>query len=165
MALVSIRRMTSVEFDQWQTAIAEEYAAEQIAAGRWEREGAVQHALDANAQILPQGLETPRMLILRGIDAEGEPMGRAWVGLDHPRGAPDTAFLYDIEVIAHRRGAGLGGALLAAVEHATREAGARALELNVYGRNRAAIGLYDSAGYAVSTQQMRKEFGPLSIGH
>jgi ribosomal protein S18 acetylase RimI-like enzyme len=148
--------MTTAEFNQWQTAIAEEYAAEQIAAGRWDREGAVQRARDSNAQLLPQGLATPRMLILRGVDAEEQPMGRAWVGLDHPRGAPDTAFLYDIEVASHRRGTGLGRALLAAVEQATREAGAKALELHVFGGNRAAVRLYESAGYAVSTQQMRK---------
>ena len=148
--------MTTTEFDQWQASLAEEYAAEQVSAGRWQREGAVQRALESNAQMLPQGLDTPRMIIVCGIDAEGQPVGRAWVGLDHPRGSPDTAFLYDIEVVPHRRGAGIGRALLVAVEQAAREAGATALELNIFGGNRAAIGLYSSAGYAVSTQQMRK---------
>jgi GNAT superfamily N-acetyltransferase len=148
--------MTTLEFDQWQTALAEEYATEQISAGRWQREGAVERALESNAQLLPQGLATPRMIIVCAIDAEGQPVGRAWVGLDHPRGAPDAAFLFDIEVVPQRRGAGLGRALLAAVEQAARDAGATALELNVFGGNRAAITLYASAGYDVSTQQMRK---------
>jgi ribosomal protein S18 acetylase RimI-like enzyme len=148
--------MTPAEFDEWQAAIAEEYAEEQVAAGRWQREGAVQRARDEDAQLLPQGLETARMLLLRGVDVDGEPVGRAWVGLDHPRGAPDVAFLYDIEVIENRRGSGLGRALLDAVEDATREAGAAALELNVFGRNLTAISLYSSSGYDVVTQQMRK---------
>jgi GNAT superfamily N-acetyltransferase len=148
--------MTPAEFDEWQAAIAEEYAEEQVAAGRWQREGAVQRARDEDAQLLPQGLETARMLLLRGVDVDGEPVGRAWVGLDHPRGAPDVAFLYDIEVIENRRGSGLGRALLEAVEDATREAGAAALELNVFGRNHTAISLYSSSGYDVVTQQMRK---------
>ena len=148
--------MTPAEFDEWQAAIAEEYAAEQVAAGRWKPEGALQRARDEDAQLLPQGLETARMLLLRGVDAHGEPVGRAWVSLDHPRGAPDVAFLYDIEVIETRRGEGLGRALLEAVEDAARLAGAAALELNVFGRNHTAISLYNSSGYDVVTQQMRK---------
>lgn len=149
--------MTRAEYDEWQAAIAEEYAAEQVAAGRWPADGAVQRALEENAQALPQGPLTPRMLILRGIRDDGEAIGRAWVGLDHPRGAPDTGFLYDIEVSEGSRGSGLGRALLAAVEAAVREAGVGALELNVFGRNVDAVRLYESSGYHVTTQQMRKE--------
>ena len=96
------------------------------------------------------------MLVLRGVDTDGEPVGRAWVGLDNLRGAPDVAFLYDIEVIEARRGSGLGRALLEAVEDATRQAGAVALELNVFGRNHTAIALDNPSGYDVVTQQMRK---------
>lgn len=149
--------MTESEFDEWQTSIAEEYAADQVAAGRWVEEGAVQRARDENAERLPLGLRTPRMLLLRAVDTEGEPVGRAWVGLDHPRGAPETAFLYDIEVVEQRRGSGLGRSLLEAVEDVVRGAGVPALELNVFGRNRAAITLYETSGYTVTTQQMRKD--------
>ncbi|MEU1972934.1 GNAT family N-acetyltransferase [Microbacterium sp. NPDC019599] len=156
MATVTVRPMTRTEFHEWQLVLAEEYAVEQVEAGRWAAEGAVERAREENAQALPDGLRTKRMLLLTGLDAAGEPVGRAWVSLDHPRGAPDIAFLYDIEVIEARRGAGLGRALLAAVEAAARDAGARALELNVFGSNRPAVMLYASAGYEVVTQQMRK---------
>jgi len=156
MTTVKVRPMTSAEFDDWQREIAQEYAAEQVAAGRWPRDGAVQRARDENARLLPDGVATARMLILRGVDDEGIAVGRAWVGLDHPRGTPDVAFLYDIEIVQSRRGSGLGRALLAAVEAATSAEGASALELNVFGRNSVAIALYDSAGYEVTTQQMRK---------
>ncbi|MGW9270217.1 GNAT family N-acetyltransferase [Microbacterium sp. NPDC055599] len=156
MAQVSVRRMTTDEFEEWMGAIAREYAAEQVAAGRWERSGAVDRARAENARMLPKGPATSRMLVLRGLDEDGRPIGRAWVGLDHPRGAPGVAFLYDIEVVRDRRGEGLGRALLAAVESAARDAGAAALELNVFGGNAAAIRMYDAAGYAVVTQQMRK---------
>ncbi|MCR2785727.1 MULTISPECIES: GNAT family N-acetyltransferase [unclassified Microbacterium] len=156
MTAVTVRPMTPEEYAQWQTLLAEEYSAEQVAAGRWSQEGSVQRARDETAKLLPQGLATEGMLILRGVDAEGVPVGRAWVSLDHPRGAPGVAFLYDIEVVETKRGQGFGRALLAAVEDATRRAGAAALELNVFGSNAVAIGLYGSAGYDVVTQQMRK---------
>jgi GNAT superfamily N-acetyltransferase len=156
MTQVTVRQMTPAEYEEWQSTLAEAYADEQIAAGRWLAEGAVQRAREENTELLPHGLETERMLILRGVDTDGEPVGWAWVALDHPRGTPDVAFLYDIEVIETRRGGGLGRALLAAVEDATRLAGAIGLELNVFGRNHTAIALYSSAGYELVTQQMRK---------
>lgn len=151
-----MRPMTQSEFDDWQTVLAEDYAAEQVAIGRWAEEGAVERARSSNAELLPLGLGTPRMFILCGVDSGGETIGRAWVGLDHPRGAPDTAFLWDIEVAETSRGRGLGRALLTAVEKVVLDAGVSALELNVFGNNGAAVALYESSGYAVTTQQMRK---------
>ncbi|MBW1639409.1 GNAT family N-acetyltransferase [Microbacterium resistens] len=161
MSIVLLREMTADEFDRWQRELAEAYAAEQVSAGRWSPEDAVARARAENEQALPAGPSTPRMLVRTATDEAGEPVGRAWVGLDHPRGAPGVAFLYDIEVVPGRRGRGLGRALLAAVEQEAHAHGAEALELNVFGGNRAAIALYLSAGYEVSTQQMRK---PLSSG-
>lgn len=156
MPAVTLRPMTATEFDAWLDDLAREYAQEQIAAGRWGPEGAVERAKAENAALLPAGPATERMLLLRGVDEAGAPIGRAWVALDHPRGAPGVAFLYDIEVLPQRRGEGLGRALLEAVEAETRRHGATALELNVFGSNRIAISLYGSAGYGVVTQQMRK---------
>lgn len=156
MTQVTVRSMTPSEYEAWQDDLAAEYAADQVAAGRWPSEGAVERARAENAALLPHGLSTERMLVLRGVDEDGEPVGRAWVALDHPRGAPDVAFLYDIEVVEHRRGLGFGRALLTAVERAALEAGASSLELNVFGANDRAISLYSSAGYTVVTQQMRK---------
>jgi len=159
MSAVTVRAMTPEEYEAWQSTIADEYAAEQVASGAWSADGSVERARAENSVRLPEGSETPRMLLLRGVDQLGEPVGRAWVGLDHPRGAPGVAFLYDFEIVEGRRGSGLGRALLAAVEEAALEAGADALELNVFGSNTAAIGLYSSSGYAVTTQQMRKPLG------
>ncbi|SKC41879.1 GNAT family N-acetyltransferase [Krasilnikoviella flava] len=156
MTTVTLRPMTPAEFDEWQTALAEDYAAEQVASGRWPWEGAVRRARDESAQLLPQGPDTERMLVRLAVGADGEPVGRSWVALEPPHCLPGIAFLYDIEVLEPRRGQGLGRALLTATEDAARQAGATALELNVFGRNAAAVALYDSAGYAVVTQQMRK---------
>ena len=157
MTTIRVRTMTPSEYDEWQTTIAADYAAEQVRAGRWAAEGAVQRARDENSELLPRGLDTERMLLLQSVTESGVAVGRAWVALDHPRGAPDTAFLYDIEIDAAFRGQGYGRALLDAVEAATSAAGAGSLELNVFGTNTAAIRLYETNGYSVTTQQMRKQ--------
>ncbi|KAA9135138.1 GNAT family N-acetyltransferase [Microbacterium caowuchunii] len=156
MTAVHVRPMTRAEYDLWQSRLAEDYAAEQVSAGRWDAETALQRAQDENSRALPHGVDTPRTLILRGVLADGTPIGHAWVGLDHPRGAPDTAFLYDFEIEPEHRGTGLGRAFLTAVEGAVRDAGTGSLELNVFGTNAPAIALYGSNGYEVITQQMRK---------
>ncbi|MFK4729334.1 GNAT family N-acetyltransferase [Agromyces mediolanus] len=159
MGAVTLRAMTPEEYEEWQTGVAEEYAAEQIASGAWAADGAIERARGENDALLPDGVATPRMLLLLGLDDDGEPVGRAWVGLDHPRGAAGVAFLYAFEIVEERRGSGLGRALLSAVEQATLAAGVEALELNVFGSNAPAIGLYSSSGYTVTTQQMRKPLG------
>ena len=152
--------MTQPEFDSWQEQLARAYADEQVAAGNWPAEGARERALADTAQRLPQGRATDGMLLLQGVLADGTPdgtvVGRVWIGLQHPRGTPDCAFLYDLEVDAAYRGRGLGRALLSAAEDVVRAHGTAALELNVYGGNTPAISLYASAGYDVTTQQMRK---------
>ena len=157
MSVVTLRLMTAAEYGDWQRTLAEDYAAEKVATGSWAAEGAVQRALDESAELLPDGLATERTLIFRAVADDGRPVGRAWVALDHPRGAPGAAFLYDIEVDEAERGRGFGRALLAAVEEAVRAAGATALELNVFSTNETALGLYESSGYATTTRQMRKE--------
>ncbi|MWJ12932.1 GNAT family N-acetyltransferase [Clavibacter michiganensis] len=156
MPSVTVRPMTPSEFARMMAAAAEDYAARQIEAGLWPAEGALARATAETAKWLPDGIRTPRTLLLRGVDAHGVGVGSAWVALDDPNGRPDTAFLFELLVDPSRRGCGYGRALLAAVEEATRAAGAPALALNVFGANRVAIALYASAGYGVTAQQMRK---------
>lgn len=148
--------MTQVEFDVWRKVLAQRFADSKVASGSWAAEGALEQALRANDALLPGGLATEGMLLLRGVRPDGTPVGRLWISLRHPQGGPDCAFLYDIEVEPEFRGGGYGRALLAAAEEAVRARSIAELELNVFGNNPVAIGLYSSSGYLVVTQQMRK---------
>ncbi len=44
-----------------------------------------------------------------------------------------------------------------ALHDAARELGATSIALNVFGHNTTAISLYDSLGYAVTAQQMKRD--------
>jgi ribosomal protein S18 acetylase RimI-like enzyme len=66
-------------------------------------------------------------------------------------------FIYGVEVDSGQRGKGYGRAIMLAGEEECRRLGHKHLDLNVFGDNTTAIGLYDSLGYAVISQQMRKE--------
>lgn len=155
MPELQLRPMTDSEFDEWRLALARAYAEEQVASGNWSSDEAVDRALADNAALLPEGRATEGMLLLTAVRPDGDAIGRVWLGLEHPRGTADCAFLYDIEVEEPHRGQGYGRALLAAAEDVVRSHGVTSLELNVFGGNAAAIALYRSAGYDVVQQQMR----------
>ena len=157
MGTVTLRPMTEAEFADFQQATARAFADELVAMGGWSAEEALEQALQGSAELLPQGRETPGMLLLTAVLDDGTPIGTLWLGLTHPRGVPDCAFVYDIEVAEAHRGGGLGRALLAAGEDVVRSHGVPAVELNVFGDNTRAISLYASAGYRVVSQQMRKD--------
>ena len=157
MGTVTLRPMTEAEFADFQQATARAFADELVAMGGWSAEEALERALQGSAELLPQGRETPGMLLLTAVLDNGTPIGTLWLGLTHPRGVPDCAFVYDIEVAEAHRGGGLGRALLAAGEDVVRSHGVPAVELNVFADNARAIALYASSGYRVVTQQMRKD--------
>ena len=151
-----MRDMTTAEYDEWREVIARRFAASQVAAGTWAPDDAYARAVEANDAFLPDGRATAGMLFLKATRPDGTPVGVLWVGLTHPRGVADCAFIYDIEIDEAYRGLGYGRALLAAAEAVVRSRGVGALELNVFAENTRAVRLYDSAGYRVVTQQMRK---------
>jgi ribosomal protein S18 acetylase RimI-like enzyme len=153
---LSLRPMTAAEFGAWRRSVVEAFAAEQVEAGAWTPDEALERAGRSDAALLPEGFATPGMLFFHGVRPGGDAVGLVWIGLDHPLGTPDCAFLYEIEIADEHRGAGYGRALLAAAEEVVRERGVGALELNVLGGNTRAIRLYESSGYTVAAQRMRK---------
>jgi ribosomal protein S18 acetylase RimI-like enzyme len=159
MPELHVREMTKLEFEWWRDQIVREYADEQVAAGSWSADEALELSRRANRALLEDGYASPGMLFLRGALPDGTPVGVLWISLRHPRGTPDCAFIFDIAIEEEHRGAGYGRALLAAAEDVVRSHGVGALELNVFGGNDRAIGLYASSGYHVVTQQMRKTLG------
>jgi ribosomal protein S18 acetylase RimI-like enzyme len=151
-----VREMTRTEFDEWRDSIVHAFASEQVTAGNWSAEDAIDLATKDNNALLPDGFETPGMLFLSACHPDGTRVGALWLGLTHPRGKPDCSFIYDIEIDEPHRGSGYGRALLTAAEDAVRSRGVGAVELNVFGDNARAIRLYETFGYHVVTQQMRK---------
>lgn len=156
MPEVTLQPMTAAEFATWRDHSITAYADEHVAAGNFAPDEAISRSTGEFDELLPEGRETAGMLLFSARDDAGSQVGILWLSLTHPRGAPDTAFIYDIEVLPERRGQGYGHAVLSAGEDEVRRHGVGALGLNVFGDNPTAIGLYTSAGYAVTTQQMRK---------
>ena len=161
---VELRAMTEPEFAEWDDASTRGFAQAQVAAGTWAADDAMEEARKGRRAMLPDGLATEDMVFRKAVLPDGTPVGTAWISLAHPRGTPDCAFLYYIEVDEAHRGEGYGRAILAACEDLVAARGIGALELNVFGYNTPAVRLYETSGYRVVTQQMRKSLGVTPAG-
>ena len=157
MDQLQLRTMTVAEFEAYRARLVPSYAAEHVRAGNWTADQAETRAAGQVDDLLPEGPDSPGMLLLVASNAGGEQVGLVWVGLDRPR--PGEAWIYDIEVSPGHRGKGYGRALLHAAEQEAARHGSKAIGLNVFGTNTVARRLYDSSGYQVTATNMRKELG------
>lgn len=156
MTNVTLRKMTAPEFDVFRTKLITEYAAANVLAGRWSADEAEGKSAAQTEELLPRGVDSPRVLVMTAEDSDGERIGHVWVGLDRQGTASGGAWIYDIEVAENHRGKGYGRAILHAAEQETLKSGVSSIGLNVFGTNTVARSLYESAGYEITSQQMQK---------
>lgn len=151
----SLRPMRPDEFATSIAATRAGYARDIEVSGGYPRSMALQRANEDIARILPKGLETAGQLFFV-IEHEGLAVGRLWLG-ERMSGTVRTLFIYEIEVDDGHRGKGLGRAAMLLAEEEAASRGITRIELNVFGGNQVARGLYRSLGYVESAVQMAKE--------
>ena len=157
METLTVRPMTQEEFEKFWTHSIIEYAAVNVANGHWSQEDSLEKSTQAITTLLPSGLATENTLLLTALSASGEEIGYLWIGLRRSSNPADGAWIYDIELYEEFRGKGYGRSLLMEAERQTKAHGVKKLGLNVFGSNKVARNLYESAGYEITSQQMSKE--------
>jgi ribosomal protein S18 acetylase RimI-like enzyme len=153
-----LRPMTEAEFALFRTRVVRDYAADKVRAGEWPPERSEELAEAQTDQLLPEGAQTPGMLLLMAETAQDGPVGYAWMALAGPDVA--RAWVYDISIDEEQRGKGYGRALLNGLEQAAYEHGCSSICLNVFAGNDLARGLYERAGFHLTSIQMAKPLGP-----
>ncbi|WP_238164547.1 GNAT family N-acetyltransferase [Kribbella pittospori] len=148
---VTLRPMTETEFQQWKDRNAESFAAGIGPARGLSPAEALEFAHRETDKLLPDGRASENNLIWMACDGD-HAIGSLWISTK-----PRIPFIYGIEVDSGHRGKGYGRAIMLAGEEECRRLGYTQLDLNVFGNNTTAIGLYNSLGYTVTSQQMRKE--------
>ena len=132
------------------------YAHDNIAAGRWDRAGAVERARADFEFLLPHGVDTPDNFLFEILAGDyGPVVGFAWLAIDRKYG-PVSAYLYDIGIDAAHRRKGHGMRALRALEDFATGAGASSIGLNVFANNGEAQSLYWKLGYVPTNFNMRK---------
>lgn len=157
MPEVVTRPMTSAEFESLRARLVHDYAAEHVAAGNWTAEVAESRAAEQTDQLLPQGVNTPGVIMLMAETTKGESVGFLWLALERNPGSGGGAWIYDIEILPNHRGQGFGRALLKVAEAEAVAHGVDTIGLNVFGRNSVARNLYASAGYQVSSMHLTRK--------
>lgn len=147
---VLLRPITDNEYPSWMERAAASFAAGVGPARGLTPDEALALAYEQTENLLPEGPATDQQLIWIAV-ADDEPVGSLWISTKS-----NVPFIYGIEVDHAQRGKGYGRAIMLAGEEECRLLGHTQLDLNVFGDNTTAIALYDSLGYTVISQQMRK---------
>jgi ribosomal protein S18 acetylase RimI-like enzyme len=156
--------MNQAEYEAWVPGAIEAYAADHERNGSRPPGQALEIAKEEFAKLLPDGLATAEHYLLvgtvTGSSGEDEPVGMLWLYIPKPPpGGGSSAFVYDVEVHADKRGSGYGKGIMQAAEQFARDHGANAIRLHVFGDNTVAIGLYERLGYRPTNISMTKVLG------
>lgn len=152
---MELRPLRADEFGGWLETLMAGYTEQLVASGAYSRQAASEKARRDTVLALPRGVRTPGHLFYRLV-AGGQPAGWLWLAVPYPDGDPTMAWVYNIEVEDAYRGRGYGREAMLLAEEEARRRGMTSLGLNVHGGNTAAISLYNSLGYQVTAQQMKK---------
>jgi ribosomal protein S18 acetylase RimI-like enzyme len=158
---VRLRPLRDDEYPEFVETSRREYAEDLRRNGGMDRDPAEAKAAKDFETLLPEGLATAAHWICAIEEQTGERVGRLWFARRDEHGQ-SVAFLYDITIEEPQRGRGLGRAAMLAFEATAAEQGLEVLELNVFGGNARARGLYRSLGYTETAVHMQKRLATTS---
>jgi ribosomal protein S18 acetylase RimI-like enzyme len=150
-----LRLATTDEVKERLPGLAARYAAEIAASGSLPPDEARAKAHRDLSELLKDGPNTAGQLIFRLVAGE-QPAGWLWLAVPQPGEDPHMAWVNDVEVDEAFRGRGYGRQAMLLAEQEAAARGMASVGLNVHGSNTAARALYDSLGYQVTTQQLKK---------
>lgn len=152
---VRLRPISAEEFPAFLVASKAGYAEGIEVHGGQTHEAAQRKAEADFPAVLPLGLDTPGHSIFI-VEANGVPVGRIWLA-ERDSGGRRVLFVYDVSIEPAFQGRGHGRAAMRLAEEVARARGIARIELNVFGGNDVARGLYRSLGYRETSAQMAKD--------
>jgi len=144
--MIELTPMCEVEFEEYLKKGVQIYAEENVKAGHWIPEEALEKSTSAHQKLLPQGLATPKHYLFMIEDTQrGEKVGVLWLEADSQSPKPD-GFIYDLLIYEPYRRQGYATQAMLALEDKAREMGLQVLSLHVFAHNPNVKALYDPAG-------------------
>ena len=152
--MVRLVPMLESEFKAYLEQTVPEYAVENIHAGYWPEEGALERSQKAYLDLLPQGIETENNYLFQvQVEESGEKIGTVWIKHEVPR---PHGFILDVRLDEAQRGKGYGKQAMLALEEFAKGLHLETIGLHVFVHNAAAMNLYKRLGYEITSQNMMK---------
>ena len=155
--MTALRPLQEDEFDDWRRLSRARYAEDMVENGGFAPEHAREKSEKDFALTMPDGLATPGQHVFAVEAPDGEVVGHVWLGERQTRDEGRLAFVYEIRLDEEQRGKGFGRDAMLLLEDEARGLGLDRIELNVFGGNEVARGLYRSLGYEERAVMMGKK--------
>lgn len=150
---VTLQPMSPEDIGPWLEQSKADHIADRVDTGE-DAETARRMTNAVSERVFPGGVPADGQYVFV-VTEDGLPVGSVWIGARQD-GPPDVWWLWSIEIDVTARGHGLGRQAVKLAEDFARKGGATRLDLNVFGNNSVARGLYESLGYRILTIQMSK---------
>jgi ribosomal protein S18 acetylase RimI-like enzyme len=150
---ITLQAMSPEDIGPWLEQSKADHIADRIDTGE-DRETARRITSAISERLFPGGVPADGQFVFL-VTEDGLRVGTVWIGAGQD-GPPDVWFLWSIEIDVAARGHGFGRQAVRLAEDFARKGGAIRLDLNVFGNNSVARGLYESVGYRILTIQMSK---------
>ncbi len=132
------------------------YAQDNVAAGRWPAQGALERSQAEFDGQMPLGLATPDNHLFEIVASDAGPtVGFLWLAMQERNGV-HSAFVYDLEVKAEFRRQGHARRAFEALETVVNSLGLSSIGLHVFAHNAGGQALYRGLGYAATGINMLK---------
>jgi len=147
--------MTQTEFDAFLRHLIPSYASDNVRAGYWSEDEALEKSRQQTESLLPQGLQTKNHYLFTLYDGDTA-VGVIWLRaeLDRP---VKSGYIFDVEIEEEFRGKGYGKQAMLLIEEKAHELGIKRIGLHVFSYNDVARNLYERIGYKVSSMNMIKD--------
>ena len=151
--------MNEAEYAEFARVSAPRYARDQVEAGVWAPDKALQLATEDFERLLPQGQGTPDhfFFVLRD-GSSGSPVGILWFARKE-RAGKKVAYVYSIFIREESRRMGHATQALKALETEAHSMGLAGTELHVFGWNTKARALYRKMGFHETNLTLFKPLG------
>ncbi|CEJ73559.1 N-acetyltransferase GCN5 [[Clostridium] sordellii] len=138
-----LRKMSSIEFENYIDNAVKSYAKEKIESGNWTEDD----------KLLPNGVNSNNNYLFSILNEIDKVIGMIWLNVKEN----NLGFIYDLNIYKEYQGKGYGLKAMEEIENIARSLKLEKIELHVFGHNTKAINLYEKLNYKKTNIIMNKK--------